>query len=182
VVNACVQWRGLVKRRSRGAALVVGLILLGLVTLLGLAGAGTAQVERRLAHNERFRENAGAAASAGIELAIGNILAAAVPAEVPARAEGFMPDSQDRYITTTRFSGLELALPQLEGGLLAAAHFEIVSTGYSSRRAIDRQRITVMRVVESRDAAPMPCGTSVATRCFRVDEWARMSWQRIPAE
>jgi Tfp pilus assembly protein PilX len=181
-MSSCRQRRGPAKVRLRGAALVVGLILLGLVTLLGLAGAGSALVERRLAHNERFRENAGAAASAGIELAIGSILASAAPAEVPTRAEGFMPDSQDRFITTTRFSGLEFALPQLEGGLLTAAHFEIVSTGYSSRRAVDRQRATVMRVVESRDAAPVPCGTSTAPHCFRAGEWAQTSWQRIPAE
>jgi hypothetical protein len=139
-------------------------------------------VELRLAHNERFRENAGAAASAGIELAIGSILAAVVPAEVPARAEGFMPGTQDRFITTTRFSGLELALPQAEGGPLAAAHFEIVSTGYSSRRAVDRQRATIRLVVESPDTAPLPCGTPDAAHCFRAGEWTRTSWQRIPAE
>jgi Tfp pilus assembly protein PilX len=168
--------------RPRGAALVVGLILLGLVTLLALAGANSAQVERRLAHNERFRENAVAAASAGIELAIGSIVAAATPAEVPTRADGFMPESQDRFITTTRFAGFELALPQAEGGLLAAAHFEIVSTGYSSRRATDRQRATVMFVAETLDATPLTCGLPDAPRCFRAGEWARTSWQRIPAE
>lgn len=161
---------------------MVGLILLGLVTLLGLAGAGAAQVEQRLAHNERFRENASVAASAGIEFATVRILAAARPAEVPVHAEGFMPDSQDRFITSTRFAGWELALPQAAGGRLAAAHFEILSTGYSSRRAVDRQRATVMLVTESRDAMPLPCGTPTESHCFDAGEWAQTSWQRVPAE
>ena len=181
-MNAHPERRRPAKARHRGATLVVGLILLGLVILLGLAGAGSALVERRLAHNERFRENASAAASAGIELATGRILAAAVPEDVPARAERFMPDSQDRFVTVTRFSGFELALPQAAGSLLAAAHFEIVSTGYSSRHAIDRQRATVMLVAESRDATPLPCGTAEAPHCFRRGDWAQTSWQRVPSE
>jgi Tfp pilus assembly protein PilX len=171
-----------VKVRLRGATLVVGLILLGLVSLLGLAGAGAAHVEQRLAQNERFRENAGAAASAGIEFAIGRIEAAATPTDVPAAADDFMPDSQDRFVTVTRFAGFEPALPQAEGSLLAGAHFEIVSTGYSSRRAVERQRATVMLVIESRDATPLPCGTPAAPRCFRARELLQTSWQRVPAE
>ena len=53
---------------QRGTTLTVGLMLLALVTLLALAGASAARVEYRLALNERFRENAAFAASAGIEL------------------------------------------------------------------------------------------------------------------
>jgi Tfp pilus assembly protein PilX len=168
--------------RRRGATLVVGLILLGLVSLLGLAGAGAAHVEQRLAQNERFRENAGAAASAGVEFAIGRIAAAATPADVPSAADDFMPDSQDHFVTVTRFAGFEPALPQAEGTLLAGAHFEIVSTGYSSRRAVERQSATVMLVVESRDATPLPCGTPAAPHCFRAGELLQTSWHRIPAE
>jgi Tfp pilus assembly protein PilX len=182
--------QGFAKTRLRGATLVVGLILLGLVSLLGLAGAGAARVEQRLAQNERFRETAGAAASAGIEFALGRIEAAATPADVPAAANDFMPDSQDRFATVTRFAGFEPALPQAEGSLLAGAHFEIVSTGhfeivstgYSSRRAVERQRATVMLVIESRDATPLPCGTPAAPRCFRAGELLQTSWQRVPAE
>lgn len=161
---------------------MVGLILLGLVSLLGLAGAGAAHVEQRLAQNERFRENAGAAASAGLEFAIGRILAASSPADVPAAFDDFMPDSQDRFVTVTRFAGFELALPQAEGGRLAGAHFEIVSTGFSSRRAVDRQRATLMWVVESRDATALPCGTATAPHCFLAGELLQTSWQRVPAE
>lgn len=168
--------------RARGATLVVGLILLSLVALLGLAGAGTANVELRLAQNERFRENASAAASAGIEFAIGRIVTAADPASVPTAFDGSIPDSQDRFATVTRFAGFELALPQVEGGLLAGAHFEIVSTGFSARRAVDRARATVMRVVASPDATPLPCDATAGIHCFVAGELVRTSWQRVPAE
>jgi hypothetical protein len=181
-VSARPHRRRLAKGRHRGATLVVGLILLGLVILLGLAGARSAQVERQLAHNERFRENASAAASAGIEIATGRILAATAPREVPAHAEGVMPDSHDRFVTETRFSGFEVALPQEAGNFFVAAHFEIVSTGYSSRRAIDRQRATVMVVAESPEAIPLPCATPVAPRCCRAGVWQQTSWQRLAPE
>ena len=67
------------KTRQRGTTLLVGLMLLMLVTLLGLAGAATAHIEAQLAHNEQFRENAASAASAGVEVAISRIVSAAEP-------------------------------------------------------------------------------------------------------
>ena len=138
-------------RRQRGATLAVGLILLSLVTLLGLAGASTAHVEQQLAQNEQFRENAASAASAGIEIAIRSIVNTAAPAAVPASIRDVVPGTADRFETSTRFVGFELALPQLAGEPLAGAHFEILSAGYSARRAVDRQRANVMLV--SPDAA-----------------------------
>ena len=167
-------------RAQRGATLVVGLILLALVSMLGLAGAGTAHIERRVAQNERFRENAAFAASAGIEYAIGRIVTTPDPATVAATFEGAMPDSPDRYSVITRFAGLELALPQEAGSHLAGAHFEVVSTGRSAR-SVDRQRATVMLVVDAADATPVPC-TGGPARCFRAGELVRTSWQRVPAE
>ena len=172
--------------RVRGTTLIVGLILLSLVTLLGLAGAGTAHVELRLAQNERFRENATAAASAGIEFAIGRIETAVDPAGVPATTDRFMPDSQDHFTTVARLAGFELALPQAQGSLLAGAHFEIMSTGFSGRRAVDRQRATVMLVVASPDAVPLPCNANTNSiappHCFGAGELVRTSWQRVPVE
>jgi Tfp pilus assembly protein PilX len=85
---------------QRGTTLVVGLILLSLVTLLGLAGAGTAHVERLLAQNAAFRENAASAASAGLEHAISNIVTLCASLADPATAAlpraDLMPGSTDR--------------------------------------------------------------------------------------
>jgi hypothetical protein len=170
------------KNAQRGATLVVGLVLLTLVTLLGLAGAATAHIEAQLAHNEQFRENAASAASAGIEDAISKIVTTTEPASTTSSASATLPGA-GRYEARVRFLGYDVALPQVAGANLAGAHFEIISTGYSSRRAIDRQRAIVMRV----DASPEPvaaseCEPLTAFRCHEAGELARLSWQRLESQ
>jgi hypothetical protein len=177
--------------RQMGTTLVVGLILLSLVTLLGLAGAGTVHVERQLAQDEQFRENAASAASAGIELSLGHIVITPAPVAVPSSASGFVPGVAQRFETVTRFAGYELALPQTAGSNLAGAHFEITSTGYSARRAVDRQRAEVMLVVNApvstRDATPASaqprdCEPVAPGHCFELGQLVRLSWQRLAVE
>jgi len=169
-------------QRQRGTTLVVGLVLLSLVTLLGLAGASTAHVERQLAQNEQFRENAANAASAGIEIAISHIVTASAPTDISAADSGVLP-GVDRYEVVTRFAGFELAIPQEPGAQLAGAHFEIVSTGYSARRAIDRQRARVMWIVAAPAAVAAPtCAPVAPAPCHRRGELERLSWQRMRVE
>jgi Tfp pilus assembly protein PilX len=169
-------------RRQRGTTLVVGLMLLAVVTLLGLAGATGARVELQLAHDEQFRENAATAASAGIEYAIRRIVStssseiAAAPSSMSAPLSG-----QDRFETITRFVGYETALPQEPGARLVGAHFEITSTGDSARNAIDRQRAGVMWVFAAETAAPTECAPAVEVRCHQPGELLRLSWQRLAA-
>jgi hypothetical protein len=170
-------------RHARGATLVVGLILLSLVTLLGLAGAGVAHVEQQLAQNEQFRENAASAASAGIEIAISRIVTSPTPASVPSAFDEPMPGSTDRLEVRVRFAGLEPALPQAPGGHLVGAHFDIESTGHSTRRAIDRQRATVMLVIPSAAATPLPCTPEApGRRCVVAGQLERLSWQRVAVD
>jgi hypothetical protein len=170
-------------KAQTGSALVVGLLLLSLITLLGLAGAAAAQVELQLARNEQFRENAASAAAAGIEIAIRHVTASP-PDSVPARLAGNLPASASQYEVTTRLLGHEQALPQLAGANLAAAHFEILSSGHATRGARDRQRAIVMRVVSSTtpvlaaDCEPLSPGV----RCANTGELRRLSWQRLPAD
>jgi hypothetical protein len=169
---------------QRGTTLAVGLLLLTVVTLLGLAGADSANIERQLARNEQFRENAASAASAGIEYAISRIVSSPLPDtdSAPSSAAAALPGSTDRFETVTRFLGFEAALPQTGGQSLAGAHFEITSTGYSAGRAIDRQRAGVMLVVPAPvAAAARECAPEVAgIPCFEQGELVRLSWQRIP--
>ena len=170
---------------QRGTTLIVGLLLLTVVMLLGLAGADSANIERHLARNEQFRENAASAASAGIEYAISRIVSSPPPDSdiAPYSAAASLPGSIDRFETVTRFVGFETGLPEAGGLSLDGAHFEITSTGYSAGRAIDRQRAGVMLVVP----APMPtvarqCAPAVAdVPCFEAGDLVRLSWQRIPS-
>ncbi len=169
------------RQGSRGAALAVGLVLLALVTLLGLAGASSAHVERLLAQNEVFRENASAAASAGIEIAMREI-SSSDPAAVPVHLEGNMPGSRDHFEVSIRLAGYETSLPQVPGALVSGAHFDIISTGYSTRLAVDRQRAAVMRVMHDVTAVPLDCDPAVPRHCHAEGEIERLSWQRVPAE
>jgi Tfp pilus assembly protein PilX len=169
--------------RDRGATLVVGLILLSIVTLFGLAGATGAHVEQLLAQNEQFRENAASAASAGIEVAISRIVNSPSPASVAPFFAEAMPGTADRFEVRVHFSGFEPALGQAPGGSLVGAHFDIDSTGYSARRAVERQLANVMLVVPSSAATPLPCAPEQpARRCHAVGELERLSWQRVAVE
>jgi len=169
--------------RARGATLVVGLILLSLVTLLGLAGASGAHVEQLLAQNEQFRENAASAASAGIEVAISRIVNSPSPASVATFFDETMPGTADRFEVRVRFAGLEPALAQAPGGNLVGAHFDIDSTGYAARRAVERQLANVMVVIHSSAATPRPCAPELpGRRCHVAGELERLSWQRVVVE
>ena len=168
--------------RERGTILVVGLLMLAVVTLLGLAGAGGAQLERQLARNEQFRENAASAASAGIEYAISRIVISLPDSDIGLhRAAASLPGSEDRYESVTRFVGFETALPSAGGASLAGAHFEITSTGFSGARSIDRQRALVLLVVAApAGAEARECAPASGIPCFEEGQLARLSWQRLP--
>lgn len=171
------------RQRQRGTTLAIGLMLLALVTLLGLAGAATAHIEAQLAHNQQFRENAVSAASAGVEFAISRIVTTPEPDAVPPSESATLPGFSARFEVQTRFLGFDIALPQIAGERLAGAHFEITSTGYSSRRAVDRQRAIVMHIVPAADTdAVAECAPAApGVRCYEPGELVRLSWQRLAA-
>jgi len=82
-----------------------------------------------------------------------------------------------------RFLGYDSALPQPAGARLAGAHFEILSNGYSSRRAADRQRAIVMRVIESTEpVAASECAPLNSSHCHEAGELVRLSWQRLATQ
>jgi len=58
------------RRHERGAALVVGLILLVVITVLAISGMNTATTELAMARNDQNYENAFQAAETGLEQAI----------------------------------------------------------------------------------------------------------------
>jgi Tfp pilus assembly protein PilX len=169
--------------RQAGSTLAVGLIVLTLVMLLGLAGAGTARIDLLLAQNETFRENAALAAGAGIEMAISEIAGNPNPETVDRVVTGRVPGSQDTYEARVRFIGHERALPQAPAARLAGAHFEIQSTGRSARGAIDTQRAGILWVMD----APGPvsaadCEPVARRHCHARGTLERLYWQRLPAE
>ena len=168
--------------RARGGALVVGLVLLSVIPMLGLAGATAARVEMQLAHDQRFRENAASAASAGIEFALSHMTATPNDSDFTMSASLPGREAAARFELRARFMGHEYGLPQAPGANLAGAHSEILSTGYSARGAVDMQRAIVMRVVPApAPAAAVDCEPAAAgVRCLATNDLVRLSWQRLP--
>jgi Tfp pilus assembly protein PilX len=148
-------------RRQRGAALVIGLIMLLILTILAFTGLNSATTELAMASNDQFRHNATQAASAGIEQAISNLrnvstVTGAPPTVVPLTALPGSPD--DRYTTRTRFVGEETGLPQSSADKFVGLHYTIESDGVSARNANDAQIQGVMVVASAGTAGGAPIG------------------------
>jgi len=127
---------------ARGAALVVALTLLMILTLLAVTGMSMSTAELVMAGNEQYRRIASDAASAGIERAVAR-LAAAPANRVTTSIRGEPTEASDPrsgpYLASTRFVGEEWNLPGSSADKFVGLHFEIESTGKSARRASDVQ-------------------------------------------
>jgi hypothetical protein len=170
-----------VKARPPGSALIIGMLLLSVVTLLALAAASGAHIELQLARNEQFRENAASAASAGIESAIHRIVSDTLLSSPIDEFGAALPGTTDRFEVRTRFLGYQQPLPQAPGSSLVGAHFEIIATGHSLRGAVDRQRAIVMRIVAADPPVQrLDCQPLTIDPCLVPGELRRLSWQRLP--
>jgi type IV pilus assembly protein PilX len=132
--------------RQQGAALVVGLLLLLVLTLLAISGMNSASLEFIMAGNEQYRSNAFQAAEAGIEQSI--LQANFNPAGGVQTLTG-TPTATDTWTASVT--------PQLGGTALAAIwgnswnsfstyHFEVNSAGTSTRssNAVNLQGVAVI--------------------------------------
>jgi Tfp pilus assembly protein PilX len=132
--------------RQRGAALVIGLIMLLILTILAFTGVNTATTELAMASNEQFRRNAAEASSAGIEASIASLglvgTTAGASATLP--ATDLADDDATTYTTVMRYIGDETNLTQNSADQFIGVHYEIESTGTSARNARDVQTQGVM--------------------------------------
>lgn len=130
------------KSKQSGAALVVGLLLLVILTLLALTGMNTSTTELVMAGNEQYRKNASQAASAGVEQAIARVGTVPTATDVAATvvpSTSIAGSTTDFYTTETRYVGKEVGLPQSSTDKFIGLHYVIESTGTSSRNATDTQ-------------------------------------------
>lgn len=126
-------------RRECGAALVVGMILLLVLTLLAVSGMNTASTELVMAGNEQFQENAFQSAEMGIEQGMRN------GAFNPSIAVEIIPATVVAGTTTESYVGSITPQPgpntphgAMWGNRLdsfSTFHFEIQSQGQSVRNA-----------------------------------------------
>lgn len=150
---------------QRGAALIIGLILLMVLTILAFTGVNGSVTELAMANNEQFRNNAVQAASTGIEQSIPRLgTLPTVPGGAPTViAPTLLTDSTtDRYTTRSRYVGQENNLPQSSADRFVGLHFVIDSDGSSARNAKDSQTQGVMVVAGTADTGSQTFGRAGA--------------------
>ena len=131
-------------RRQQGAALVVGMILLMVLTLLAISGMNSATLELQMAGNAQYSENAFQAAETGIEEAmrdaqVNGTNTANIDPEVTDVVAGTTTDhykiltrhNPDNGVTNVPAGGFSMGV----GKGFSAYHFDVTSTGTSSRDA-----------------------------------------------
>jgi len=119
---------------ERGAALVVGLVLLVILTLLAISGMNTATTELVMAGNEMYQENAFQAAETGIERTMATAAFNPV-ATPPADPPVVTLDNGDTYAAVVLPRGPSPPPPGYTIGEFSAEHFDIQSIGASQRNA-----------------------------------------------
>ena len=132
---------------QRGAALVVGLLLLLVLTVLGISGLVMATMELQMAGNQQYQERAFQAAEAGIEQAVRSpALNTTYTVNAPLTGTASVsagPSGQTDTATTKLYFDNEAGITPVPGGGyslgtgLQAYHFVVESSGTSARGATD---------------------------------------------
>ena len=132
---------------QRGAALVIGLILLMVLTLLAISGMNSASLEFIMAGNEQYRANAFQSAEAGIEQSI--VLGVFNPNAVVDETLNSLPADVNIWAVTVARQLGGAKLPAMWGNSwnsFSTYHFEVQSTGTAVRgaQALNRQGVAVI--------------------------------------
>ena len=128
-----------IRKRQRGAALIIGLILLAIITLLAVVGMNIANTELASATSEQIRLRAFQAAESGIEyglVAMGDTPTDGADHESdPIPVEGSPKDADgnaiDTYKTTITYRGWSARAPVF-GKRLRGRSLHLVSDGNSA--------------------------------------------------
>lgn len=148
-------------RRQSGAALIVGLLLLLVLTVLAVSGMNTTSLNLIMAGNEQYSQNAFQAAESGIEAAISKNDFNPDPNIVPQqRTLDLGGNTSYRSTTTPQLMGMsQPALPGSSLDAFSTYHFEIDSSGTSSRGAVARN-VQALAVIAPADSTVGPAPAS----------------------
>ncbi len=136
-------------RSQQGAALVVGLILMMVLTLLAVSGMNTATTELALANNNQYFENAFQAAESGIEEAISRPdtdwdltpAGVTIAQRTVATDKGGVEISSVETTVVFRISGPVLEVDRPSSlNTFQALHFDANAVGEATRGAESRHR------------------------------------------
>lgn len=126
-------------RRQQGAALVIGLVLLLVLTILAVSGVFTSTMELRMVRNSQNQEHAFQAAEAAIEDALGNpVLSTSAPFNQATIGVANSPG--DSYSYQLQFVGQSPLGTGMTGYSIGTAfqsyHFQVDSTGNGPDNAV----------------------------------------------
>ena len=131
--------------QQRGAALVIGLILLVVITLLAVVGMNISNTELASATSEQLRLRAFNAAETGIEARLQTLRTDATTSSVPdvrdpvavenAPLNTVTDEATDTYSTITTYRGEGSMLSRYSAGTFVGFHYSVESTGRSMRNA-----------------------------------------------
>ena len=124
--------------KQRGAALVVGLLLLLVITLLAVAGMNSSAMEFIMAGNEQYRQNAFQAAETGVEQTFVN--GAFIPGAAPVTqnnvaAAGSTTDTYSTSLTSDLGGAPQPAIWGNSWNSFSTYDFTLTSSGASIRNA-----------------------------------------------
>lgn len=142
----CIQTRN----SQSGAALIVGLLLLLVLTLLAVSSVNTSSLELTMAGNSQMQENAFQAAETGIEQAMFTGIFNPANLVPPAATAGTVTGSTETYsaLISTQLSGTpQPALWGNSWNSFVTYHFEVRSSGSTTVRAsqaINNQGVAVI--------------------------------------
>jgi type IV pilus assembly protein PilX len=125
------------QQSQQGAALIVGLILLMVLTVLGVSGMNTATLELTMAGNTQFRQDAFQAAETGIDIPITRRMFTTIGPAVLAPTvlgNGSETASVTTFETTTPVPDLAFSMGTSTGSV-QAFHFDVVAVGSGPRNA-----------------------------------------------
>ena len=122
---------------QRGAALVVGLVLMLVLTVLGVSGMNMATLELTMAGNNQAQQAAFQAAETGIDIPLGTGgYTTAAPTTIPVTPLGdasYSTQSTTTCMITTPVPDIAFSMGT-GSGTVQAFHFDIVSTGTQVNR------------------------------------------------
>lgn len=127
-------------RKQRGAALVIGLLMLLILTMLAISGMNSASVEFIMAGNEQYHQNAFQAAETGIAQAVATGTYNPGIAATQTVAAPVVNSTTDTYsaVISRQLNGAPQSAMMWVGNLntFSSYHFEIQSTGNSVRNGV----------------------------------------------
>jgi type IV pilus assembly protein PilX len=118
--------------RQQGAALVIGLILLVVLTILAVSGVFTSTMELRMVRNSQSQERAFQAAEVGIEDALGNpVLSTSTTFSQPTvTVPNAAPDTYSYNLQFVAETPLGTGMTGFSiGTVFQSYHFQVDSTG-----------------------------------------------------